>query len=72
VIVKEKQTMNKLKAVARSVSFSSKPSNTSKNNRIEQDKLEPVVGFQVTLCDAAAENTSGKDCWNLERFISAF
>lgn len=64
MIAKEKklQTMNKLKAVARSVSFSSKPSNASKNNRFEKDKLEPVVGFQVTLCDAAAENTSGNVC----------
>lgn len=52
--------MNKLKAVARSVSFSSKPSNASKINRNEKDKLEPVVGFQITLCDAAADSTSGK------------
>jgi hypothetical protein len=52
--------MNKLKAVARSVSFNSKPASASKNNRYEKDKLEPVVGFQVTLCDAAAENTSGE------------
>ena len=51
--------MNKLKAVARSVSFSTKPA-SSKNNRSEKEKLEPVVGFSVTLCDAAAENTSGK------------
>lgn len=50
--------MNKLKSVARSVSFTTKSSNSTKNNR--QDKLEPVVGFQLTLLDAANENTSGK------------
>lgn len=50
--------MNKLKAVARSVSFSSnKP---TKNNSLDKDKLEPVVGFQLTLLDAANDNTSGK------------
>lgn len=52
--------MNKLKAVARSVSFSTKSSNSTKNNRQEKDKLEPVVGFQLTLYDAANDNTSGK------------
>ena len=51
--------MNKLKAVARSMSFSSKSSN-SRNNRHEKDKIEPVVGFQVTLLDAASNATSGK------------
>jgi hypothetical protein len=62
--------MNKLKAVARSVSFntSSKPASSSKYNRNEKDKLEPTVGFQVTLCDAAAENTSGKFEW----FVGGF
>lgn len=52
--------MNKLKAVARSVSFSTKSSNSSKNNRKEKDKIEPVVGFQLTLYDAANENTYGE------------
>lgn len=51
--------MNKLKAVARSVSFSSKSLNSTKTNRQEKDKLEPVVGFQLTLYDAANDNTSG-------------
>ncbi|CRK98403.1 CLUMA_CG011762, isoform A [Clunio marinus] len=49
--------MNKLKAVARSVSFSTKSSTTNKYNRTEKDKLEPVVGFQLTLHDAANDNT---------------
>lgn len=52
--------MNKLKAVARSVSFSTKSSSSTKNNRNEKDKLEPVVGFQLTLHDAANDNTSGE------------
>lgn len=50
--------MNKLKAVARAVSFSSKSNNSSKNNRLE--KLEPSVGFQLTLHDAASDATFGK------------
>ena len=63
--------MNKLKAVARSVSFTTKPA-SSKNNRNEKEKLEPVVGFQVTLCDAATENTSGKDLKILRLFQQIF
>lgn len=52
--------MNKLKAVVRSVSFTTKSSNSTYNNRFEKEKLEPVVGFQLTLLDAANDNTSGK------------
>ena len=52
--------MNKLKAVARSVSFTTKSSTSTKNNRLEKDKLEPVVGFQLTLLDAANVSTHGK------------
>jgi hypothetical protein len=52
--------MNKLKSVVRSVSFSSKSTNATKNNRMEKDKIETVVGFQFTLYDAANDNTCGK------------
>lgn len=52
--------MNKLKAVARSVSFSTKSSSAGKNNRHEKDKIEPVVGFHVTLYDAANGATNGE------------
>lgn len=52
--------MNKLKAVARSVSFTTKSNSTTKHNRHEKDKLEPVVGFQITLLDAANNATLGK------------
>lgn len=52
--------MNKLKAVARSVSFTTKSSTSNRNNRLEKDKLEPTVGFQLTLLDAANDNTSGR------------
>lgn len=52
--------MNKLKAVARSVSFSTKSSSSARNNRHEKDKIEPVVGFQVTLYDAANVATDGE------------
>lgn len=57
---KKKKRMNKLKAVARSVSFSTKSSNAAKNNRHEKDKIEPVVGFHVTLYDAANVATDGE------------
>lgn len=62
--------MNKLKAVARSVSFSSKSSNSTKNNRLEKDKLEPVVGFQLTLYDAANDSTCGKAYACEETFLN--
>lgn len=52
--------MNKLKSVVRSVSFSTRPSSSSKTQRQEREKLEPVVGFQLTLYDAANDNTSGE------------
>lgn len=52
--------MNKLKAVARSVSFTPRSSNSTKNNRLEKSEIEPVVGFYLTLLDAANESTSGK------------
>lgn len=52
--------MNKLKAIGRSVSFSTSKSSSTKNNRQEKDKLEPVVGFRLTLHDAANDNTCGK------------
>jgi hypothetical protein len=52
--------MNKLKSVARSVSFSTKSSNSSSRNRCEKEKLEPVVGFELTLHDAANGTTNGK------------
>lgn len=61
--------MNKLKAVARAVSFSSKSDNSSKNNRLE--KLEPSVGFQLTLHDAASDATFGKHKMLLPVFIEA-
>lgn len=52
--------MNKLKSVVRSVSFSTRPSSSSKTQRQDREKLEPVVGFQLTLYDAANDNTSGE------------
>jgi hypothetical protein len=56
--------MNKLKAISRSVSFSSRSSNASKNNGHEKDKLEPTVGFKLTLhesdttCGGGEQHTS--------------
>ncbi|KAG5681020.1 hypothetical protein PVAND_010486 [Polypedilum vanderplanki] len=53
--------MNKLKAITRSVSFNSRPNSTSssnKNNGREKDKLEPTVGFKLTLYSSASDNTS--------------
>jgi len=57
--------MNKLKAITRSVSFNPR-SEGMKNNRHEKDKVEPVVGFKVTLYESASDNTCG------EFFISNF
>lgn len=58
--------MNKLMAITRSVSFNQR-SEGMKNNRHEKDKVEPVVGFKVTLYESATgSNTCG------EFFISNF
>lgn len=56
--------MNKLKAITRSVSFSTRTSSSvNKNSRHEKDKLEPVVGFRLTLHESATDNTNGKIIW---------
>lgn len=54
--------MNKLKAITRSVSFNHRSDNlvSSKNNRQEKDKIEPVVGFKLTLHESASDNTCGE------------
>jgi hypothetical protein len=50
--------MNRIKSVARSVSFSTSRSTSSrKSGRFEREKLEPTVGFQMTLYDSAADGT---------------
>lgn len=52
--------MNKLKAITRSVSFNPRASSSNKNNCQEKDKTEPVVGFKITLYEAASNDTSGR------------
>lgn len=42
------------------MSFSTKSSSFNKMNLHEREKIEPVVGFQLTLYDAANDNTYGK------------
>ncbi|CAG9804657.1 unnamed protein product [Chironomus riparius] len=51
--------MNKLKAITRSVSFNQRSDgmHSIKHNRHEKDKVEPVVGFKVTLHESASDNT---------------
>lgn len=51
--------MNKLKAITRSVSFNHRSDSlsSSKINRNEKDKVEPVVGFKLTLYESASDNT---------------
>lgn len=51
--------MNKLKAITRSVSFSSKNSSATLNKNNRHEKLEPIVGFKLTLYEAANETASG-------------
>lgn len=68
--------MNKLKAITRSVSFNHRSDGLSSNkhSRNEKDKIEPVVGFKVTLYESASDNTCGefvdflKFCMNLWNF----
>lgn len=52
--------MNKLKAITRSVSFNPRAASSSKNNCQEKDKQEAVVGFRLTLYDAASNTTCGE------------
>jgi hypothetical protein len=51
--------MNKLKAITRSVSFNTHSVSTNKSKNCGKEKTEPVVGFQLTLYEAANDNGYG-------------
>lgn len=54
--------MKTLKAITRSVSFNQRSESmpSIKHNRHEKEKVEPVVGFKVTLYESAIDNTCGE------------